>query len=77
VGKVDEFLVDPTSGHITHLILRDEHLWGQKDVAIPISEIEHTTEDIVYLKLSKRSIAALPTISVRRKWRRIHSLNDG
>ena len=67
VGKVDEFLVDPTSGHITHLILRKGHLWGQTDVAIPISEIERTMEDIVYLKLDKHDIAALPAISVRRK----------
>jgi hypothetical protein len=67
VGRVDEFLVDPTSGHISHLVLREGHLWGQKDVAIPIAEIERTEEDIVYLKLDKRGIAALPAISVHRK----------
>jgi hypothetical protein len=67
VGRVDEFLVDPASGHITHLILREGHLWSQKGVAIPIAEIERTEEDIVYLKLDKRGIAALPAISVHRR----------
>jgi sporulation protein YlmC with PRC-barrel domain len=67
VGQVDEFLVDPVSEHITHLILRKGHLWGQKDVTIPISEIARVEEDAVYLKLTREQIEALPTIPVR--WR--------
>ena len=66
VGRVDEFLVDPANGQISHLILREGHLWGQKDVVIPIAEIDRTEENVVYLKLDKHSIAALPPISVRR-----------
>jgi sporulation protein YlmC with PRC-barrel domain len=66
IGRVDEFLVDPANGYITHLILREGHLWGQKDVAIPVSQIERVAEDTVYLKLDKKSIEALPVIPVRR-----------
>jgi sporulation protein YlmC with PRC-barrel domain len=66
VGRVDEFLVDATSEHITHLVMREGHLWGQKDVAIPVSQIDHVADDTVYLKLSKDEIAALPAIPVRR-----------
>jgi uncharacterized protein YrrD len=66
VGQVDEFLVDPADGYITHLVLREEHLWGQKDVLIPVSEIGRIDEDRIYLKLSKEEIAELPTIPVRR-----------
>jgi hypothetical protein len=40
VGRVDEFLVDPESGNITHLCLRKDHLWGDKLVCIPVSEID-------------------------------------
>jgi sporulation protein YlmC with PRC-barrel domain len=67
VGRVDEFLVDPTNGHITHLIMREGHLWGQKDVTIPVSEIDRIEEDTVCLKLDKRRIAALPAIPMRKK----------
>jgi len=67
VGRVDEFLIDPANGHITHLVLREGHLWGQKDVTIPISEIDRLEEDTVYLKLDKGQIEALPTIPVRRR----------
>jgi sporulation protein YlmC with PRC-barrel domain len=68
VGLVDEFLVDPENDCITHLVLREGHLWGQKDVTIPISEIQRMEDDTVYLKLDKHSIEALPAIPVRRKW---------
>ncbi len=41
VGRVDEFLINPKNDHITHLVMREGHLWGQKDVTIPISQIDH------------------------------------
>jgi sporulation protein YlmC with PRC-barrel domain len=66
VGRVDEFLVNVADGHITHLVLREGHLWGQKDVTIPVSEIERIEEDTVHLKLNKASVEALPGIPVRR-----------
>jgi sporulation protein YlmC with PRC-barrel domain len=66
VGQVDEFLVDPTNGHITHLVLREGHLWGQKDVTIPVSQIQRIEENVVYLNLDKHSIEALPAIPIRR-----------
>lgn len=66
VGRVDEFLINPASDHITHLVLREDHLWGQKDVTIPVSQIDHYEADTVYLKLGKRGIEALPAIPIRR-----------
>jgi sporulation protein YlmC with PRC-barrel domain len=68
VGTVDEFLVNPLNGHVTHLVLREGHLWGQKDVTIPVSEIDRIKEDTVYLKLDRHSVEALPAIPVRRRW---------
>ncbi len=69
VGQVDEFLVDPASEQITHLVLREGHLWGKVDVTIPISEIGHIEENSVYLKLSKKAIGALPTVPIRHRLR--------
>jgi sporulation protein YlmC with PRC-barrel domain len=67
VGHVDEFVVDPENDHITHIVLREGHLWGQKEVTIPISEIEHIEENIVRLKIDKRKIGTLPAVPVRRR----------
>jgi hypothetical protein len=69
VGKVDEFLIDPVNDIITHLVLREGHLWGKKDVTIPVSEIDRITDDAVYLKLDKKVIATLPTVPVQRNWK--------
>jgi len=68
VGQVDEFVIDPENGHITHLVLREGHLWGQKEVLIPLSAIGEVHADAVTLKLDKRQIEALPTFPVRRRW---------
>lgn len=68
VGKVDEFLVNPDNCHITHLVMREGHLWGQKDVVIPITAIDKAYQEVVYLNLSKEQIEALPAIPVHRLW---------
>ena len=64
IGRVDEFLVDQTSEQITHLIMREGHLWGKKDVIIPVEQIDHIVDNTVYLKLDKKSIERLPAISL-------------
>ena len=68
VGKVDEFVVNPENGHITHLVMREGHLWGKKDVIIPFRRWVITREDTVFLKLDKHQIESLPTFPVHRRW---------
>ena len=67
VGQVDEFLIDPPTGRITHLVLRKGHLWGKKDVTIPLDQIDRVDDDVVYLKLNKEAVDGLPAVPVRRK----------
>jgi sporulation protein YlmC with PRC-barrel domain len=67
IGTVNEFLVNPENHHITHIILREGHLWGRKDVCIPLSEIEKIEDDRVLLKLDKHAVRNLPDIALRGK----------
>jgi sporulation protein YlmC with PRC-barrel domain len=67
IGQVDEFLVDPSDGQITHLILREGHLWGSRDVCIPVGEIDRIEAEHVYLKLSKREVESLPEIELEQR----------
>ena len=69
VGRVDAFEVEPAGGQITHLILREGHLWGQKEVTLPISGVERIDDDAIRLSLDKAAIAALPAIPVHRAHR--------
>jgi uncharacterized protein YrrD len=66
IGQIDEVVVDHETMHLTHLVLREGHLWGQKDVMIPVDEIERIEEGSVYLKLDKQNIEALPAFPVHR-----------
>jgi sporulation protein YlmC with PRC-barrel domain len=72
VGKVDELMVDPASGHITHLVLKRGHLWGQQDITVPIAAIHHMEASTVKLNLDKQAIAALPKLPVRRFHKQVH-----
>jgi len=69
VGRVDEFVINPKNDSITHLVLREGHLWGQKEVTIPVSEIKEITEEVVFLKLDKKAISLLPAIPIQRRWK--------
>ncbi len=66
VGRVSEFVVVPGSGQISHLVLEEGPFWSKKDVTIPVGQIDHIEEDTVYLRLNKRTIAALPAIPIHR-----------
>jgi uncharacterized protein YrrD len=65
IGHVDGVLVDPKTEGITHLVLREGHLWARRDIAIPVSEIDDMDEDEVRIKLDKDGVEALPSIPLR------------
>jgi len=67
VGKLDELVLDPKDGDITHLQMREGHLWGKKDVAIPVSAVDFVDDKTVYLKLDKKAVKALPAVPVKPK----------
>ena len=68
IGTVDEFLVNPENGTISHLVMRESHLWNAKDVTIPVSEIKDMEDGVIILKLNKQEISRLPSVAVRRSW---------
>jgi hypothetical protein len=47
--------------------MREGHLWGAKEIAIPVSDIVRIDEDAVYLRLDKADIEALPRIPTRKR----------
>lgn len=68
IGKVDELVFNAEKGQITHLVMREGHLWGQKDVIIPLSAVDTAHDNTVFLKLNKHQIEALPTFPLHRRW---------
>ena len=68
VGRVDEFVVEPDTGYITHLCLREGRLWGDKRVCVPIADIDRIQEKVVHLKVDKETLASMPSFPVKRWW---------
>lgn len=66
IGEVNEFVVNPDNWQITHIVLREGLPWDKKQVSIPVSEIERIEEKTVYLKINKRAVKNLPSISMQR-----------
>ncbi len=65
LGEVDGFVVDADE-HITHFVLERGHLWGRKEVTIPIGAVARVESDAVHVALSKDEVGALPAVRVGR-----------
>ena len=65
LGEVDGFVVDADE-HITHFVLERGHLWGRKEVTIPIGAVASVESDVVHVALSKDEVGALPAVRVGR-----------
>jgi sporulation protein YlmC with PRC-barrel domain len=61
IGHVQGLVIDPASRHVTHVLLQEGHLWGKKEVAIPIGAVA-STRDGIQLKISKREVQDLPPV---------------
>jgi hypothetical protein len=44
------------------MVLEEGHLWGKKDVEIPLADIDRVEDGIVYLTLDKRTIENMPAV---------------
>jgi sporulation protein YlmC with PRC-barrel domain len=65
LGRVDGFMVD-AEHNISHVVLEHGHLWGRREVAIPIGAVARVDTDDVTLRLTKDEVGGLPSHRVRR-----------
>ena len=72
LGHVEGLVVDDEQ-HITHFVLEHGHLWGKRDVTIPIGAVERVEADAVFLALTKDEVGGLGEVRVNR-WRLAHRL---
>jgi hypothetical protein len=59
IGRVQGFLVNPGDDRVTHVLLQEGHLWGRKEVAIPVIAVTGIDEGI-RLSLTKEQVGDLP-----------------
>jgi len=58
IGQVEGFLVDP-GDQVTHILLTEGHLWGRKEVAIPVGAVTGV-RDGIRLNMTKKQVEDLP-----------------
>jgi sporulation protein YlmC with PRC-barrel domain len=63
IGHVHGLVIDPSNHHVSHVLLQEGHLWGRKEVTIPISAVT-SVQDGIKISLSKQEVQDLPAVDV-------------
>jgi len=63
IGRVQGLVIDPDDHHMTHVLLQEGHLWGRKEVAIPISTVTRV-DDGIQLSITKQEVEDLPPVDI-------------
>jgi sporulation protein YlmC with PRC-barrel domain len=63
IGRVEGLVIDPGNHHVSHVLLQEGHLFGRRDVVIPIGAVTGVV-DGVYLNISKQQAEDLPLVNI-------------
>jgi hypothetical protein len=63
IGTVQGLVIDARDRHVTHVLLQEGHLWGRKEVAIPIGAVAGA-DDGIRLSITKQEVRDLPSVDV-------------
>jgi sporulation protein YlmC with PRC-barrel domain len=64
IGRVQGLVIEPRSQHVTHVLLQEGHLWGRKEVAIPIKAVAEVSDEGIKLNITKRDVEDLPPVDI-------------
>jgi sporulation protein YlmC with PRC-barrel domain len=65
LGHVDGFVIDDEE-QVAEIVLERGHLWGRREVTIPIGAVAKVESDAVTLSISRDDVGALEPAEVRR-----------
>jgi len=60
IGHVQGVVVEPGGHYVTHVLLQEGHMWGGKEVAIPIGAVIKIGSLLIHLSLTKHQVKDLP-----------------
>ena len=63
IGQVEGFVVNSADHAVTHVLLKEGHLWGRKQVAIPVSAVASVDAGI-RLNITKKQVEDLPPVDL-------------
>jgi len=62
IGQVQGLLADPDDHRVTHVLLQEGHLWGRRQVAIPVSAVTGI-QDGIRLNITRQQVENLPPVN--------------
>jgi sporulation protein YlmC with PRC-barrel domain len=65
IGQVEGLVLNRRDGRVTHVLLQEGHLWGRKEVAIPVSAVTEVADGI-RLGLTRHEVRDLPPVDISR-----------
>ncbi|MCL4423563.1 MAG: PRC-barrel domain-containing protein [Actinobacteria bacterium] len=63
IGHVQGLVIDPKNHQVTHVLLQKGHLWGKKQVAIPIKAVR-AVDGGIQLSITKQQVQDLPAVDL-------------
>jgi len=63
IGRVQGLVIDRRTHRVTHVLLQEGHLWGRKEVAIPIRAVTGVADGI-RLNITKHQVQDLPPVDI-------------
>ena len=63
IGRVKGLVIDPGNHHVSHVLLQEGHLFGLREVAIPIGAVTGVVDD-VQLNITKQQVENLPPVNI-------------
>jgi sporulation protein YlmC with PRC-barrel domain len=63
IGRVEGLVIDPGNHHVSHVLLQEGHLFGRREVAIPIGAVTGVL-DAVQLNITKQQVENLPPVNI-------------
>jgi hypothetical protein len=66
IGHIRGLVVDASDHQVSHVLLEEGHLWGKKEVSIPITAVTTVDDDGVRLSLTKAEVSDLPPIELEQ-----------
>jgi sporulation protein YlmC with PRC-barrel domain len=63
IGQVQGLVINPVDHHVTHVLLQEGHLWGRKQVTIPIGAVTGV-DDGIQLNITKQEVQDLSPVEI-------------
>ena len=63
VGVLSHLILEPVSNHISHLIMQYSHFRKQRQVMIPIAQVQTLDDSVISLNIDKQALTTLPAVS--------------